>query len=220
MGGVRLALLGAPGVGKGTLAKMIKSECNVPHLSTGDMLREAVSKGGKLGKDASEYMNAGKLVPDNVVIGILREKVMECGEGFVLDGFPRTERQAEALEGILADKGVPLDMVLNFEAPVEVLIGRLSGRRQCRDCGAIYHVKNIPPKKSGVCDACGGELYRRKDDRDEAIKVRLKAYEEETAGLIDYYRDKGILESIDAGQQDPDVMFKRIAAILKPYLVN
>ncbi len=209
MGAVKLVLLGAPGAGKGTLAKMIQSEYRVPHISTGDMLREAVKEGTQLGKEASQYMNEGKLVPDDIVIGILRGNMKDCEKGFILDGFPRTKNQAEALQTILDEGGVSPDAVINFEAPPEVLIQRLSGRRQCLECGAIYHIKNMPPRKSGICDVCGGELYQRDDDRREVVEVRLKAYEEETAELIDYYRSRKLLESVDAGK-DPEATFARV----------
>lgn len=215
MGAIRLVLLGAPGVGKGTLAKMIQAEYGSPQLSTGDMLREAVKNGTELGKKAAGYMKEGLLVPDDIVIGILREKLVKNSEdGFILDGFPRTGKQAAALEGILEEKGVSLNVVLKLDAGTEVLIERLSGRRQCQGCGAIYHLKNIPPKIDGTCDKCGGALYQREDDKRETIEVRLKAYEEETAGLIDYYRQKGLLEIVDAGKSAEET-FEEIKRCLR-----
>ncbi len=213
MGGVRLVLFGAPGVGKGTLAEMIKSEYGVPHISTGDMLREAVKEGTELGRETSQYMNEGKLVPDDIMIGVLRDNMKDDEKGFILDGFPRTRKQAEALQSILDGKRISLDAVINFEAPVEVLTERLSGRRQCRDCRAIYHIKNMPPKKSGICDICGGALYQRDDDRREVVVVRLKVYEEETAELIDYYRRKDLLKSVDASN-DPETTFREVKTAL------
>ena len=215
MGVIRLVLLGAPGAGKGTLAKMIQAEYGSPQLSTGDMLREAVKKGSELGKKAGGYMRTGLLVPDDIVIGVLREKLVKNNEdGFILDGFPRTSLQAEALEEILEKKGISLDVVLNLDAGTEVLIERLSGRRQCQVCSAIYHLKNMPPKMDGICDRCGGKLYRREDDKRETIEVRLKAYEEETAGLIDYYRRKELLEIVDAGKS-AEITFEKIKRIIK-----
>lgn len=214
MGADKLVLLGAPGAGKGTLAKMIQSEYGIRHISTGDMLREAVKKGTEPGKEASGYMNEGKLVTDDIVISILRENIGDCSEGFILDGFPRTKKQAESLQAMLDERGVMLDAVINFSAPVEVLIQRLSGRRQCRGCGAIYHIENMPPGKPGVCDKCGGELYLRDDDRREVVEVRLKTYEEETVELIDYYRKKNLLKSVDAGK-DADAIFKEVKSVLE-----
>ena len=216
MGANKLVLLGAPGAGKGTLAKMIQAELGLAHLSTGDMLREAVKEGTKFGKKAAGYMNEGKLVPDDIVIGILRERLPagDCGKGFVLDGFPRTRRQAVALEDILQGERMSLDLVLNLEAPAEVLIQRLSGRKQCESCGAIYHEENIPPREPGVCDKCGGRLYQREDDRKEAIEVRLQAYREETAGLIDFYKEDGLLKSVDSGK-DAKAAFGEIRSRLE-----
>ena len=213
MGAVKLVLLGAPGAGKGTLAKMIQSEYKVPHISTGDMLREAVKERTEFGKEASKYMNEGKLVPDDIVIGILKENMESCEKGFILDGFPRTKKQAGALQTIFDEGGASPDAVINFEAAQEVLIQRLSGRRQCRECGAIYHIRNMPPRKSGVCDVCGGELYQRDDDKREVVEVRLRTYEEETAELIDYYRRKGLLKSVDAGK-DAEATFEEVVNIL------
>ena len=215
MGAIRLVFLGAPGVGKGTLAKMSQEEYGLRQFSTGDMLREAVKEGAELGEKAAGYMKEGKLVPDDVVIGILRDRLLkDCGEeGFVLDGFPRTRKQAEALEAILDEKGEPLDMVLNLEAAKEVLIERLSGRRQCESCGTIYHLKNMPSRKPGVCDKCDGKLYQREDDKRETIEVRFRAYREETAELIDYYRGKGLLKSV-AAQKDAETTFEEIKCII------
>ena len=214
MGGVRLVLLGAPGVGKGTLAKMLKEEYSVPHLSTGDMLREAVKQRTQLGKETSRYMNEGKLDHDDVVVGVLRESIKDCEKGFILDGFPRTNRQADALQDILGEMGISLDAVINFEAPLEVLVQRLSGRRQCRECGAIYHISNMPSKELGICDVCGGELYQRGDDGREVVGVRLRTYEEETAELIDYYRGKGLLESVNAAKHREET-FEEVVKILR-----
>lgn len=211
MGANKLVLLGAPGAGKGTLAKMIQAELGLVHLSTGDMLRESVKKGTELGKKAVGYMNEGKLVPDDIVIGILKERLLagDCGKGFVLDGFPRTRGQAVALEDILQGERMSLDVVLNLEAPTEILIQRLSGRTLCESCGAIYHEENMPPREPEVCDKCGGKLYQREDDRKKAIEVRLQAYREETAELIDFYREDGLLKSVDAGR-DAKATFEEI----------
>ncbi len=217
MGGVNLVLLGAPGVGKGTLAEMIRAEYGVPHISTGDMLRELVKERAEAGRIASEYMNEGKLVPDDIVIGVLEDNMKDGEKGFILDGFPRTRKQAEALQSILDRKRLSLDAVINFEAPVEVLTEHLSGRRQCRDCRTIYHMKNMPPKKSGICDKCGGGLYQRDDDRREVVVVRLKVYREETAELIDYYQRKDLLKSVDASN-DPEMTFKEVKGVINSQL--
>jgi len=190
-------LLGSPGVGKGTYAKRISKIYNIPQISTGDMFREAIKNKTEIGLKAKEYIDKGELVPDDVTIGIVDERLKqdECKNGFMLDGFPRTIAQADALSGIIA-----IDKVLNFTASDEVIIDRLSGRRVCKSCGAIFHIRNIVPKVEGVCDKCGGEVYQREDDKPESVKKRLNVYKNQTAPLIGYYNEKGILAEIDANK--------------------
>ena len=200
MEGIKIILLGPPGVGKGTVAEMLKEEYGAAHLSTGDMLREEVKMGSEMGREALGYMNSGGLVPDELVISILRKRIMERGreKGFILDGFPRTIKQAEALEGILREAEMTPDIVVNLHAPEDVIIQRLSGRLQCADCSRIYHISNMPPRKAGVCDECGGELFQRSDDKEETVKVRLKTYAVQTAPLIDFYSSRGLLREVKA----------------------
>lgn len=195
---MKVIFLGPPGVGKGTVATRVKDKLGIIQISTGDILREEVKKESDLGKKAKEYMDEGQLVPDEIVIKIIKRRVQkeDAREGFILDGFPRTIPQAEALEG-----EIEIDKVINFEAPEEVIIKRLSGRRVCSECGAIYHIKNIPPKKEGVCDKCGGELIQRDDDKPEAIKERLEVYKEQTEPLIDFYKKRNLLVTVDADQE-------------------
>jgi len=194
---MNIVLLGSPGVGKGTYAKRISKIYNIPQISTGDMFREAIKNKTEIGLKAKEYMDKGELVPDDVTIGIVEERLKkdDCKNGFMLDGFPRTIAQAEAL-----DKIIVIDKVLDFTASDEVIIDRLSGRRVCRNCGAIYHIRNIVPKVEGVCDNCGGELYQRDDDKPESVKKRLDVYKKQTEPLIDYYKEKEILADIDANK--------------------
>ena len=192
---MNIVLLGSPGVGKGTYAKRISKIYNIPQISTGDMFREAIKNKTEIGLKAKEYMDKGELVPDDITIGIVEERLKkdDCKNGFMLDGFPRTIAQAEAL-----DKIIVIDKVLDFTASDEIIIDRLSGRRVCRNCGAIYHIRNIVPKVEGVCDNCGGELYQRDDDKPESVKKRLDVYKKQTAPLIDYYKEKELLADIDA----------------------
>lgn len=200
MEGIKIILLGPPGVGKGTVAEMLRNEYGAAHLSTGDMLREEVKTGSEMGREAEGYMNSGGLVPDELVISILKKRIMKEGKekGFILDGFPRTMKQAETLEGILSEAGMSPDYVVNLEAPEDVIIQRLSGRLQCADCSRIYHARNMPPKEAGVCDECGGKLFQRTDDREETVRVRLKTYAEQTAPLIDFYSSRGVLKEVKA----------------------
>jgi len=194
---MNIVLLGSPGVGKGTYAKRISKIYNIPHISTGDMFREAIKNKTEIGLKAKGYMDKGELVPDDVTIKTVEERLKkdDCKNGFMLDGFPRTIAQAEAL-----DKIIVIDKVLNFTASDEVIIDRLSGRRVCKNCGAIFHIRNIIPKTEGVCDNCGGELYQRDDDKPESVKKRLDVYKKQTEPLIDYYKEKGILADIDANK--------------------
>lgn len=194
---MKLILLGAPGAGKGTLAAFLIEKMGVPSVSTGNILREAIANNTPLGQSAKQYMDAGKLVPDEVVIGMLKERIAQpdCAKGFILDGFPRTIPQAEAL-----DKIADIDCALSLEVPDDVIEGRMTGRRVCLKCGATYHVVANPPKKADVCDACGDALVIRKDDKAEVVKGRLATYHEQTEPLKDYYGAQGKLKSIDGTQ--------------------
>ena len=194
-----LIFLGPPGAGKGTQAQFICEKYGVPQISTGDMLREARKNQTELGQKAESFMKAGQLVPDEVVIGIVEERLAasDCEKGFLLDGFPRTVEQADALDGILAKMGRPLSCVLNLQVPDEELISRLSGRRVCKDCGATFHVEFSKPKADGVCDKCGGELYQRQDDNEATVRDRLTVYHEKTKPLAGYYQEKSLLKDID-----------------------
>ena len=195
-----IILMGPPGAGKGTLAKQLKDELNLVHISTGDMFRDAIKAQTELGKLAQSYINRGDLVPDDVTIGLVRERLSQpdCANGFLLDGFPRTLPQAEALSEMTKEISREIDVVVNLDCDNKELVRRISGRRVCRNCGAPYHVVTLKPKKEGVCDLCGGELYQRKDDNEEALKVRLEHYVQDTKPLLDYYANKGLLESFDS----------------------
>lgn len=211
---MQLILLGAPGAGKGTQAAKLVKKFSIPQISTGDMFRAAVKEGMPLGKRAQEFMSAGKLVPDEVTIGIVRERLDkdDCANGFILDGFPRTVEQADALNKILDDMGKKLTAVLNIHVPAEYLIERAVGRRICKKCGATYHVKFNPPKGS-TCDECGGELYQRADDNEATMKNRLGVYESSTRPLIDYYKQAGIYTEID-GRQPIDKVTEDLVNVL------
>jgi adenylate kinase len=199
LAGIRVVLLGPPGAGKGTQAKLLQEMFEACQISTGDILRKAVADKTPVGQEAAGYINRGALVPDGVILKLVAERVREkdCEKGFLLDGFPRTIAQADGLQEILARSGLQLDCVLSVRVPTEIIIERLSGRRTCKDCGAMYHVVFGPPKNAGVCDKCGGALYQREDDREETIAARLKVYEDQTAPLIEYYREQGLLREID-----------------------
>jgi len=196
---MNLILLGPPGCGKGTQAKMLIDAYHIPQISTGDILREAVKRGAPLGLEAKTHMDQGLLVPDSLVIKIIEERLREadCKRGFILDGFPRTTAQAEALEATLSTLGIRLEHVFSIEVGDEELIKRLTGRRICRQCGESYHIIFNPSKKEGVCDSCQGELYQRDDDKEKTIRNRLKVYQTQTAPLITFYRGKDILRAID-----------------------
>ena len=212
---MKIVMLGAPGAGKGTQAKKIAAKYNIPHVSTGDIFRANIKGGTELGKEAKSYMDAGKLVPDELTVRILLDRVSEedCRNGYVLDGFPRTIPQAEVLDKELSKAGEKIDYAINVEVPDEDIVGRMSGRRGCPKCGASYHLKYIPPKKEGICDACGSELVLRDDDKPETVKKRLKVYHDQTQPLIDYYKKQGALKEVD-GTVDPEDVFKAITDIL------
>ena len=212
---MRAVLLGPPGAGKGTQAVRLVEKYNVPQISTGDIFRRNIKEGTELGKKAQEYMNAGKLVPDELVVDLVKDRLMQddCKNGYLLDGFPRTIFQAEELDKFLAEQGQKLDAVINFEVGYDTLIERLTGRRVCKECGAGYHIKNMPPKVEGVCDKCGSELEQRKDDTKETAVSRISVYEESTAPLIDYYTGTGALRNFNA-EKDPDELLKDIVAEL------
>jgi len=197
---MQLVLLGPPGAGKGTQAVRLAEQLGIPHVSTGDMFRAAVKDGTELGRKANEYMEAGALVPDEITIGIVRERLStsECRPGFILDGFPRTLPQAEALSDVLDELELELDAVLYLELDDSDVVHRITGRRVCRGCGATYHVDFDPPDREGVCNECGGELYQRDDDAEETVRERLRVYKEQTAPLIDYYEQEGKLVEVSA----------------------
>ena len=189
----RLILLGPPGAGKGTLASTLSVKYNAPHISTGSVFRRNIKEGTRLGKRVKKYMDAGELVPDEIVISIVADRLKEddCANGFLLDGFPRTVHQAEELDKYLESRGFPIDRVIDLVADEVLLMSRMIGRRVCRVCGATYHVKNMPPKKEGVCDICGGEVYQRADDTEETVKNRFQVYQKQTMPLIEYYEKAG-----------------------------
>jgi adenylate kinase len=194
---VRVAFLGPPGAGKGTQARDLAQEWGALHLATGDMLREAVATGSPLGREAKTYMDQGALVPDDVIIRMMAERLgAAAGRGFILDGFPRTIAQAEALARLLKDLGQTLDTVVYFDVSEPELLRRLTGRRVCRKCGHTYHLTSNPPKRPGVCDACGGELYQRDDDTEATVRNRLEVYRRQTAPLLDYYRQRNLLVTV------------------------
>ncbi len=213
--GCRIVLLGLPGAGKGTQAERLAEALGVPHVASGDLFREHLDKGTELGRQARAYIERGDLVPDEVTIGMVAERLArpDCAEGFILDGFPRTVAQAEALERLLDRMGVRLDLVPYIQVREEVALARLAGRWTCRECGAVYHTLFNPPKQPGVCDVCGGELYQRPDETPEAHRRRLEVYKEQTAPLVDYYRRAGLLVEVDGEQSIEDVQADLQAAI-------
>lgn len=211
-----IILLGAPGAGKGTNAKRITSEFNIPHISTGDMFREALKNETELGKLAKSYMDKGLLVPDEVTISLVKERLAkdDCKDGFLLDGFPRNLHQAEELEKIGETINRPINYVIDINVPESVLKDRICGRRVCKNCGAPYHVTNLKPKVEGACDLCGGELIQRKDDNEEALKTRLDEYHHQTEPLIEFYSKKGIIHEVN-GTKNLDELMSDIKEILK-----
>lgn len=212
---MRMILLGPPGAGKGTQAKMLLEKLTIPQISTGDILRAAVKEGTPMGLEAKSYMDSGGLVPDSVVIGIIRDRIQDddCGKGYILDGFPRTIAQAEALDTMLSDLGSGIDAVVSLQADEEELVRRLTGRRTCRSCGFGFHVMFKPPKAEGVCDECGGELYQRDDDQETAIRERLSVYGEQTQPLIKYYSGKGTLKEVDGLGDIQEIQSRILGAI-------
>lgn len=212
---MRLVLLGAPGAGKGTQAKKLIEKYGIPQISTGDILRAAVAAGTPLGKEAKSYMDKGELVPDRVVLGMVEERLKQddCKKGYILDGFPRNVAQAEALDKLLNALGMPLDAALSVDVPFDDLMKRLTGRRTCKACAQMYNVYFNPPKKEGVCDKCGGELFQRDDDKEATIKKRLEVYNSQTAPLIEYYSKKGILKSVK-GTGSIDEIFNNLCKVL------
>ena len=208
-------MLGAPGAGKGTQAKMIADKYKIPHISTGDIFRLNIKNGTELGMEAKKYMDQGLLVPDELTVRILLDRVAkeDCKDGYVLDGFPRTIPQAEVLEDALNKLGDKIDYAVNVEVPDENIIRRMGGRRACLSCGATYHIEHVPPKKEGICDQCGQPLVLRDDDKPETVKNRLRVYQEQTQPLIDFYTERKVLRTVD-GTQDMQDVFHAIVEIL------
>ncbi|MCQ6962059.1 adenylate kinase [Methanolobus chelungpuianus] len=215
---MNVVLFGPPGAGKGTQAKELTKKYSIPHISTGDILRANVRDGTELGMKAKEYMDRGELVPDAVLIGLIKNRLNEpdCKAGYLLDGYPRTIPQADALDTILKEIGKPLDVVVNIEVSDDELVKRLSGRRTCPKCGESYHVMFNPPQKQGICDVCGSQLYQRDDDREEVIRQRLAVYNQKTKPLIDYYVKAGILVNID-GSAGVDEVFRQVSGVMDNY---
>ncbi len=212
---MNVIITGPPGSGKGTQGKLIAEKYHIPQISTGDILREAVRNGAALGLEAKAYMGRGGLVPDELVIRIIEDRLIQrdCGRGFLLDGFPRTVAQANALERMLKKKGLVIDHVINIEIEMEELIRRLRGRRTCSRCGAMYHLFFNPPKKEGICDICGGSLYQRDDDKEETIRSRLEVYSHQTGPVIQYYASRGLVRSINGVGNIDDIFHRILGAI-------
>ncbi len=212
---MRIVLLGPPGVGKGTQASNIVKKYNIPHISTGDIFRANIKEGTELGITAKGYMDKGLLVPDDLVVSIVKDRLTkdDCANGYLLDGFPRTVEQAQALDRELDKMSIKLDKVVNIDADKDVLINRAIGRRICRTCGATYHVNNNPPKEDGICDLDGGELYQRDDDTVETVTTRIQVYQDQTQPLIDYYRNQGLILDIDGTKAIEDILNTIIDAL-------
>ena len=213
---MKIIMLGAPGAGKGSQASRIANEYKLPHISTGDIFRANLKEETELGKQAKSFMDKGELVPDDITIAMLLNRIHEedCKNGYILDGFPRTIPQAEALKEALAKEGEKIDLALDVEAPDNLIIKRMTGRRTCPNCSAIYHIETLKPKKEGICDLCGSELIQRKDDNEETVKNRLKIYHEMTEPLISYYKKENVLEEID-GTENLDKVFETVKEIIK-----
>ena len=212
---MKIIMLGAPGAGKGTQAKQIAGKYSIPHISTGDIFRANIKNGTELGKKAKEYMDQGLLVPDELTCDLVMDRIQQddCKNGFVLDGFPRTIPQAEALDAALTKIGEKMDYAIDVDVPDENIVSRMSGRRACLDCGATYHIVSLPPKTEDKCDHCGSDLVLRDDDKPETVQKRLTVYHEQTQPLIDYYKNQGILKSVD-GTQPMEAVFTAITDIL------
>lgn len=213
---MNILIMGPPGAGKGTQAEVIIGEFGIPHISTGDAFRLAIKQGTPVGIKAKEYIDQGLLVPDDVTVGIVRERLQQsdCEKGFLLDGFPRTLSQAEALDQLLTELGRKLDHVVNLKVDRDKLLARLTGRRICKSCGSTYHVLFNPPKQEGVCDKCGGELYQRSDDNEESVGTRLDEYITKTAPLLNFYEQQGLLREVD-GELEIDTVSKEIVSLLR-----
>lgn len=213
---MQIVLLGAPGAGKGTQAKLLGERLAIAHVSSGDLLRDAVKRQSDLGREAKRFMDSGELVPDDIVVGIIAERLEQpdCGAGFILDGFPRTISQAQTLDAMLDKRTSPIDVVVSVAVPPDVVVRRLSGRRTCSQCGALYHVDFDPPKTSGICDRCGAALFQRDDDKAETIQARLAVYDRQTAPLLDWYRSTGRLAEVD-GQGDRSGVFAQICTAVE-----
>lgn len=212
---MKIIMLGAPGAGKGTQAKMIAEEYGIPHVSTGDIFRANIKNGTQLGMEAKQYMDQGLLVPDELTVKILLDRVAneDCKNGYVLDGFPRTIPQAEVLDKALSELGDQIDYAINVDVPDEHIVKRMGGRRACLSCGATYHIEHVPPKSEGICDTCGQELVLRDDDKPETVQNRLNVYHEQTQPLIEFYSAKGVLKTVD-GTMDMKDVFEAIVTIL------
>ena len=212
---MNIMLFGAPGAGKGTQAKFIIDKYGIPQISTGDMLRAAISEGTEMGMEAKKFMDEGKLVPDSTIIGIIKDRLSQedCKKGFILDGFPRTLAQAEALEELLKELNMNLDKVISLNVPDELIVGRVVGRRVCPNCGASFHIENNPPKVEGKCDYCGSDLIIRKDDNKDTVEKRLSAYHEQTAPLFNFYSKRGVMVELD-GTKEINEIAKEIFNIL------
>lgn len=205
---MRLVLLGPPGAGKGTLAGLLKEKLGVAHISTGDILREEMKNNTPLGREVKQYIDNGELVPDQVVTKLIDNKFTSndiASKGYMLDGFPRTEQQARDLDKILQKLGKPLEYAIYLESSLPVIIKRLTGRRICRNCGALYHIRNKPPQRKGICDECGGEVYQRADDNEETIRTRMDVYMKSTEPIIDFYQAQGKLKKVDADKDSQEV---------------
>ena len=213
---MKIVMLGAPGAGKGTQAEIIAEKYNIPHISPGDIFRATLKNGTELGKKAKVYMDAGELVPDSLTCDLVMDRIAQddCAEGYILDGFPRTIPQAEVFTKALAEKGMKVDYAIDVDVPDDNIVKRMAGRRSCPNCGSIYHVEFMPPKKEGICDSCGTELVQRADDQPDTVLNRLRVYHEQTQPLIDFYKEAGCLYSVD-GTKKQDEVFADIIAILE-----